>query len=160
LIDHALVDELLARWPVARLATVDKSGQPHLVPIVFCRDGNALYSPVDGKRKKTGQLKRLANLAANPKTSLLIDEYHQDWQKIWWLRLDGRADVYNPEADHEQRLTDLFTKKYPQYRQVPLTRGELVCLRFEWDRTISWAQGDINLSIQRTLSDLDKSSST
>ena len=105
-------------------------------------------------------MKRLANLAADPRCSLLIDEYHQDWQKIWWLRLDGRADVYTPEADHEQLLTDLFTKKYPQYHQVPLTQGDLVCLRFEWDRTNCWAQGDLNRTIHRALSDLDKTSST
>ena len=38
---------------VARLATTDPDGRPHLVPIVFALDGDTLYTAVDRKPKRS-----------------------------------------------------------------------------------------------------------
>ncbi|MFK0294049.1 TIGR03668 family PPOX class F420-dependent oxidoreductase [Streptomyces sp. NPDC090442] len=107
---------------VARLATVDAEGRPHLVPVVFALTGNTLAFAVDHKPKRTTALKRLANLRTNPAVSLLVDEYDEDWDHLWWARADGTATVLPPAADAEPsaRHVRLLTEKYrTQYAERP-----------------------------------------
>jgi PPOX class probable F420-dependent enzyme len=105
-----------AAAPVARLATVSASGQPHLVPIVFAVSGDTIYSAVDGKRKRLRQLQRLANIAANPRVSVLVDSYAADWSQLWWVRADGTCAV----VDESPQAVAALTAKYPQYADVSL----------------------------------------
>lgn len=103
---------------VARLATVDDTGRPHAVPVTFALDDDVLAFAVDHKPKTTKNLKRLRNIAANPHVSLLVDEYADDWNHLWWVRADGVAEtVTDPEA--RERLFRLLAAKYPQYRDHP-----------------------------------------
>ena len=76
---------LFAAAPVARLATVGPDGCPHLVPVVFAVDGDVVYTAVDGKPKVSLRLRRLANIAARPQVSLLVDHYDDDWSRLWWV---------------------------------------------------------------------------
>src|SRR5690242_12438701 len=85
--------ERFAAARVARLATADAGGRPHLVPIVFAVAGDEVFSAVDAKPKRTANLKRLANVRANPHVALLADHYDDDWSELWWARADGRARV-------------------------------------------------------------------
>ena len=85
-----------ARWRfaqarVARLATADASGRPHLVPMVFALAGDTIYSAVDAKPKRSTSLRRLANIAANPRVAVLVDHYDGDCNELWWVRADGSA---------------------------------------------------------------------
>jgi PPOX class probable F420-dependent enzyme len=105
-----------AASPVARLATVSADGAPHLVPIVFAVDGDTIYSAVDGKPKRSRNLRRLANIAAEPRVSVLVDAYSPDWSQLWWVRADGICTV----VDSSARAAEALRAKYPQYRQVPL----------------------------------------
>src|SRR5262245_47994613 len=89
----AEIDARIERASVARLATIDSRGDPHLVPIVFARVGGVLWSPVDGKPKRRTDLTRLENVAAHPRVSLLIDHYDDNWRALWWIRIDGDAQV-------------------------------------------------------------------
>lgn len=100
---------------VARLATVSSDGRPHIVPISFAIDGQTLYFAVDAKPKKTTDLKRLRNIAANPNVAILVDHYEDDWDKLWWVRLDGSARIV---IDHDEieRTLDLLAARYEQYR--------------------------------------------
>ena len=100
---------------VARLATADAKGQPHIVPICFALDGDNLYFAVDAKPKRTTDLKRLRNIAANPAVSILIDHYEDDWERLWWVRLDGNARVVSVHVE-VQRALDLLAQRYAQYR--------------------------------------------
>ena len=116
--------------PVARLATVDAAGSPHLVPITFVvvtrpDGGDVLYSAVDAKPKRSLALRRLANVAANPRVAVLADRYDDDWTALWWVRADGTARVlaggtHGDEpgtADGEsQAALELLAARYPQYR--------------------------------------------
>lgn len=102
--------------PVARLATVSATGEPHLVPIVFALAGDTIYSAVDGKPKRTRTLKRLANIAANPRVCLLADAYSPDWSQLWWVRADGLCSV----LDESPPAAAALRAKYPQYRDVSL----------------------------------------
>ena len=107
---------LFATARVARLATADRSGRPHLVPIVFALDGDTLVSAVDHKPKRSTSLKRLANVAENPSVSLLVDEYSEDWDRLWWARADGTARVLDPGTVEADRAVDLLAGRYPQYQ--------------------------------------------
>ena len=101
--------------PVARLATVRPDGRPHLVPITFAFDGDVLVTAVDGKPKRTTDLQRLRNIATQPAVSVLVDGYDDDWTRLWWVRLDGLAEVVRDGAGHAGAIEALVAK-YPQYR--------------------------------------------
>ena len=100
---------------VARLATAGADGRPHIVPICYALDGDTLYFAVDAKPKRTTNLKRLRNIGANPAVSILVDHYEDDWARLWWIRLDGRARIVTDDAERERAL-DLLAQSYPQYR--------------------------------------------
>jgi PPOX class probable F420-dependent enzyme len=99
---------------VARLATVDTHGRPHLVPITFAVDDDRLVTAVDHKPKSTTDLKRLRNIAANPAVTVLADHYSDDWTTLWWVRADGSAQVIAEGKEYDAALA-LLTAKYPQY---------------------------------------------
>ena len=107
------LERLLSTWPVARLATVAADGAPHTVPIVFCYSDGNIYSPVDGKRKSGRPLRRFANVAANPRVSLLIDHYDGDWTRLWWVRVDGPAQLYTPGAEEGAGIARRFYRRSP-----------------------------------------------
>ena len=111
--------ERFAAAPVARLATVTPDGRPHVVPIVFAVDDETVYTAVDGKPKSTARLQRLANIAANPRVSILVDRYADDWSQLWWVRADGVATVWFEGSECERGLESLRSK-YNQYRDIAL----------------------------------------
>lgn len=127
----------------ARLATVDAGGQPHLVPVVFVVDGDHLWIPVDHKPKSTRDLKRLRNIAGQPKVSVLIDHYDEDWTHLWWVRLDGRARVVDGAG--RGRSIELLTAKYPQYRQ---NAPDGAVIEIAVDRWRGWAATEV--AVDRT----------
>jgi len=126
----AVSDEALgqraAAAPVARLATVDADGRPHLVPCCFALEGDVAYSVVDHKPKRTTALRRLDNIRAHPAVCLLVDHYEDNWSALWWVRLDGTARVLTDGPEHERAIAALIAK-YPQYRAVPLS-GAVVAI--------------------------------
>ena len=125
----------IADAPVARLATADAQGKPHVVPISFAIENDTLYFAVDAKPKRTTDLKRLRNIAANPAVSVLFDHYEDDWSRLWWVRLDGPARVLigGAEADHG---IELLASRYPQYRSAR-PRGPVVAVSVE--RMTGWS---------------------
>ena len=108
--------ERFAAAPVARLATADAAGRPHLVPVVFAVKENVIYSVVDAKPKRSPALKRLANVRENPAVSLLADHYDQDWTKLWWARADGRGRVLDPAEPEAREAIEELRRRYPQQR--------------------------------------------
>lgn len=109
---------------VARLASVDAQGQPHLVPVTFAVDGATLFFAVDHKPKPSTDLRRLRNIAANPKVSLLVDHYEEDWRRLWWVRADGLARVLAPQ-EGKQGAVALLVAKYEQYQALRPT-GDVI----------------------------------
>ena len=101
---------------VARLATADRAGRPHLVPLVFATYGDTVVSAVDHKPKRTTALRRLANLGENPYACILVDEYDEDWGDLWWARADGSGRILGSGSAEEARAIDLLVARYPQYR--------------------------------------------
>jgi PPOX class probable F420-dependent enzyme len=111
-------DPRLTAARVARLATTDPDGRPHLVPIVFALDGDTLYTAVDHKPKRSTTLRRIENARARPDVTILVDHYEDDWSELWWIRLRGRARVLD-DSDERDRALSLLAGKYPQYRTEP-----------------------------------------
>jgi PPOX class probable F420-dependent enzyme len=109
---------LFAKARVARLASVGEDGAPHVVPIVFALDGDLLYSAVDHKPKRTRRLRRLANIAANPRLSLLADHYEEDWTRLWWARADGVGRIVEAGVEFE-RAVGALVERYEQYAGQP-----------------------------------------
>lgn len=128
-IPAALARERFLASPVARLATADPSGVPHLVPVTFAGvldDPDLIVFAVDHKPKTTTRLRRLANIAANPAVCFLVDEYDDDWARLWWVRADARAELLDGTA-RDPALAAL-TAKYRHYRdRIP--RGPVVGAR-------------------------------
>jgi PPOX class probable F420-dependent enzyme len=116
---------LFAAARVARLATADARGRPHLVPITFALIGtDTIVTAVDHKPKRTVALRRLANISANPAVAVLVDHYDDDWGELRWARADGCAHVLHATADaapHSLRATaiEALVDRYSQYRDHP-----------------------------------------
>lgn len=113
--------DLFGTARVARLATVDPSGRPHLVPMVFAVVGAVIYSAVDAKPKRHTALRRLANIAQEPRVAVLADHYDEDWATLWWVRADGTARVLDPAGDAAEvrGAVVALSARYPQYRDAP-----------------------------------------
>jgi PPOX class probable F420-dependent enzyme len=112
--------QFFAEARVARLATVDGDGHPHLVPIVFVLERETIYSAVDAKPKRSTDLRRLANVAANPAVSVLVDHYDDvDWAVLRWSRADGVGRVLAPDHEQARLAVGLLAQKYRQHREHP-----------------------------------------
>jgi PPOX class probable F420-dependent enzyme len=107
----ATAEERVTQARVARLATVTAEGRPHVVPVCFALAGGRIYTAVDAKPKSTRRLRRLENVRATGRASLLVDHYDEDWSRLWWVRVDGPAEVIESEA-----ALDALAAKYEQYR--------------------------------------------
>jgi PPOX class probable F420-dependent enzyme len=149
--DHARARLAAAR--VGRLATITPTGTPHLVPVVFAVVGEFLYTALDSKPKTTMSLQRLANIDANGLASLLVDAYTEDWSTLWWVRVDGSAQVLTAHDSEHGRTAGrqdrpeqvgialkALARKYPQYLSQPPT-GPVIAVRVTrwvwWEATPS-----------------------
>lgn len=120
---------------VARLATVGPDGAPHVVPITFAVDGDRIVTAVDAKPKRSAALRRIANLRANPRASLLVDHYSDDWSELWWARADGQARVVD-DGEELDDARERLRRRYPQYAATALD-GPAIVIKVE--RWSGWA---------------------
>ncbi|HWP91659.1 MAG TPA: TIGR03668 family PPOX class F420-dependent oxidoreductase [Thermodesulfobacteriota bacterium] len=124
---------------VARLATVDRFGKPLVVPICYAYDGMNIYTPIDKKPKRVSVrgLKRIKNIMENPYVSLVIDEYHEDWDKLSYIIIHGKAELIESGQEYQESLR-LLTQKYVQYERMNLTGLNLPVIKIIPERIISW----------------------
>ena len=119
---EAQARRMLGDERVGRLATADPGGLPHVVPVVFALDDDRVFLPIDHKPKRAATpegLRRIRNLRANPRASLLVDRYDEDWTRLAWVRVDGPVDLVEEGPAYRGAVARL-TDKYPQYREHPL----------------------------------------
>ena len=123
---------------VARLATVDDKAQPYLVPVVFVFDQGSFFIPLDEKSKKVKpeKLRRVRNIQKNPNAALLIDEYSDDWRKLFFVMILGKASIIDREQGELLAMVHkLLYAKYPQYKRVGI--GES-CIMIDPQKVICW----------------------
>ena len=133
----------LERARVAALATVDDESRPHAVPICFAllergepADERAIVSAIDEKPKTTRELRRVRNVRTNPRVTLLADRYREDWTRLAWVQVRGRARVLAPEASMHDAAVDALEAKYDQYADHDLDERPIIAIAV--DRTVSW----------------------
>ena len=129
------IREFLTAQPVGHLATADASGVPHVVPVCFALDGDAVVIVVDEKPKVTMRLKRLRNIERNPATALVVDVYDSDWSRLRWVMVRGPATIESAGAVSAASL-DALRDKYPQYRTMDLAGRPLI--RIQLERVNEW----------------------
>jgi len=115
---------------VAHLATADAAGQPLVIPICFVFDGNRIYSPIDEKPKRIAprKLKRLRNIEKNSRVSLVIDRWDEDWRKLAYILVSGKAKILLAGQEH-RRAVSLLRRKYRQYRSMTIDQRPMIVIR-------------------------------
>ena len=129
--------EFLMAQRVGRLATADARGNPHVVPVCFAISGDTLYVTIDEKPKRAGgrPLKRLRNMLDNPSTAFVADRYDEDWSKLGWVMLRGRAEVLREGQEHRDAQA-LLRSRYPQLGAMQIADYPVIAVRIE--RATSW----------------------
>lgn len=134
------VGEFLRAGRVARLGTADAAGQPLVIPICYAFDGRHCYSAIDAKpkRRAPGQLQRVKNIRENPRVSILVDHYEEEWGRLRYVILQGRAALLM-EGDEFAYAVDLLLEKYTQYRALSLDRRSGLVVKITPERVIQWS---------------------
>lgn len=130
--------ELLNRSPVGHLATADPQGRPYVVPFCFVSEGGIIYSVLDAKPKSAElrRLRRVRNILDNPKVSMVVDHYEADWSQLWFLLVQGTAELLESGCEHGKALARLRSK-YPQYRRMDLEDAPMIKITPE--RVTGWS---------------------
>src|SRR5438270_5484176 len=115
---------------VARLATADAEGKPHVIPVCYAFDGTYFYTPLDEKPKRVSEskLRRVRNIAARPEVALVIDQYDDDWSRLGYLLIQGRAALLEPENTLHTRALELLRERYFQYRVMALEKYAVIAI--------------------------------
>ena len=141
--NHTYLRRIIDKARVARLGTVDSECKPHLIPVVFVIDNDCYFIPIDQKtkRSKPEKLKRVKNIQQNPNVALLIDEYNEDWTKLHFIMIQGKASIIGGKEleQNEQVLLEkahkLLSAKYVQYQEIGI--GEYVIMIVS-QKVITW----------------------
>ncbi len=112
---------------VAHLATADIKGHPLNVPFCYVLDGEELYSPIDEKPKTSSPLllKRILNIHQNPHVSVVVDRYDDDWERLAYVIITGKARVLTRGKRH-QRAAACLRRKYPQYQAMAIHKRPII----------------------------------
>jgi PPOX class probable F420-dependent enzyme len=133
----------LAQQRIAHLATADRGAVPHVVPVCFAVAGGTLYITIDEKpkRRPATALKRLKNIAENPAVAVVVDRYDEDWTRLGWVMLHGRAEILREGQEHQDAQA-LLRLRYPQLAAMQIATYPVIAVRIE--RTTSW--GDLSVA--------------
>ena len=126
---------------VARLATADAAGQPHVIPFCYAFDGEHVYFVVDQKPKRqTGKpLKRIRNMLENPQAAIVIDDYDDDWTRLAYVLITGTTALVDDEVEYARILARL-RERYPQYRVMDLTFADNAMVRISPTKVHAWGK--------------------
>jgi PPOX class probable F420-dependent enzyme len=132
----------LASLRVAHLATADTGAVPHVVPICFVVCADTAYITIDAKpkRRPASELKRIRNILANPRVAIVGDRYDEDWARLGWVMLQGRAEILSEGREHDEAQA-LLCSRYPQLQAMRIASYPVIAVRIE--RARSW--GDLSV---------------
>jgi PPOX class probable F420-dependent enzyme len=135
-------EQLVRRQRVARLATANQDGDPHVVPVCYAFDGERFFIPLDEKKKrvKVTALRRVRNILDRPRVALLIDHYDDDWARLAYVLIRGQAALLDLNDEGHQPAVALLRNRYPQYLSMALEESPMIAIVPE--RVTSWASSD------------------
>ena len=142
-LSEEILYQLLDIMPVARLGLLDGVGLPEAMPIVFARVGDGLFSPIDGKPKSSAKLARIKLVENQPKGTLLLDHYNDNWEQLWWVKMDIEATVISMSHNLWGQAVSGLRAKYPQYRTVSLFKDKPTMILLSWTRVRWWASNEL-----------------
>ena len=143
MINDTFVKTIIDKARVARLATVDSECKPHLIPVVFVFDNYSYFIPIDEKTKRSRpeKLKRAKNIQHNSNVTLLIDDYNENWRKLYFIMIQGKASIIGGKKLEQNELLllekahKLLSDKYLQYQKIGI--GEYVIMIIP-QKVITW----------------------
>lgn len=143
MINDTFVKTIIDKARVARLATVDSECKPHLIPVVFVFDNYCYFIPIDEKTKRSRpeKLKRAKNIQQNSNVTLLIDDYNENWRKLYFIMIQGKATIIGGKKLEQNELLllekahKLLSDKYLQYQKIGI--GEYVIMIIP-QKVITW----------------------
>lgn len=126
---------------IGYLATVDAAGRPHVVPACFVYRQGCVYTPVDAKPKRVPPqaLRRVKNILAHPEVSLVVDAYDEDWSRLAWVQMRGKAALVDDPLERAVAIAAL-RERYPQYRAMPLETCPMI--RIHVQAVVEWSSQD------------------
>jgi PPOX class probable F420-dependent enzyme len=126
------------RQRVARLATADADGNPHVIPVCYAFDGMRFYTPLDEKPKNVAvsKLRRVRNITVRPQVALVIDQYDDDWSRLGYVLVHGHANLLPPEDELHSQALVLLRERYVQYRTMALEEYPVIAITPA--RIVSW----------------------
>ena len=129
--------ELLSKTPVGRLATADANGVPHVIPVCFALMGDAIYSVLDQKPKRSSltRLRRVRNIKANPQVSLVVDHYEENWEGLWYILVSGIAELLE-EGEERPAAIQVLREKYHQYLLMDIDPNPVI--KITPSNLVSW----------------------
>src|ERR1700738_2613327 len=130
----------LATKRVGHLATANARGIPHVVPVCFAVVGDSAYITIDEKPKGAAPLKRVRNILENPAVALVVDRYDEDWTRLGWVMLRGRAEILRAGTEHDH-AQELLRSRYRQLAAMQIADRPVIAVRLE--RVKSW--GDLSV---------------
>ena len=131
----------LADRRVGHLATADREGRPHVLPVCFAMSESTVYVTIDQKPKSDrASLKRVRNIMENPAAAFVVDRYDDDWSLLGWIMLRGRARILPSGTEHDEAQA-LLRRRYAQLEPMQISTLPVIALQIE--RVTSWG----NLSI-------------
>jgi len=142
-INDTFVKTIIDKARVARLATVDSECKPHLIPVVSVFDNYSYFIPIDEKTKRSRpeKLKRAKNIQQNSNVTLLIDDYNENWRKLYFIMIQGKASIIGGKQLEQNELLllekahKLLFDKYLQYQKIGI--GEYVIMIIP-QKVITW----------------------
>lgn len=119
------------------MATADAYGAPHVIPVCYVFDGRFVYSVLDQKPKSVSliRLRRVRNIQDNPRASLVVDHYEDDWERLGYVLVTGRAALL-VDGDERVEAVRLLREKYPQYRAMDVDENPVI--KITPDRIVGW----------------------
>ena len=133
----------LKKARVARFATLDAENRPHVVPVCFLYDGSVFYTAIDKKQKRLvpEKLARVRHIKVRPRVALLIDEYYEEWTRLWYVLVRGTAKLIPKSATRERaKVIRQLRKKYPQYAGGTMLPDDAPIIRITPERIAFWGK--------------------